>query len=279
MLYVIGDTHGCFNELMQLMQKIEKIDNDAEYILIGDIYDRGKEIVPLCEWAIKNINNIDGRYKMVMGNHEWDAINIYNEFQNVEDHKDDWNTFKTSISDYYGSLNQIDDVGTYIKIMEFFKTLPFYFDVMRNGTRYIIIHADVPRDIVDDDGFTVTPDEWSMEDKEYAVWHRNYWGLYKPQNIIVVHGHTPTLSHDYSIRHPDIEEGRVGLTLWRQQVNIDCGCVYHHFGEYRANLAAFCLDSQEVIYLYSDEELEQFRDEAFKEFNQSSISSLLQLIK
>ena len=78
-----------------------------------------------------------------------------------------------------------------------------------------------------------------------------------------MHGHTPTLLHDYSIRHPDIEEGKVGLTLWKQQVNVDCSCVYHHFGEYKANLAAFCLNTQEVTYLYSDAELEQFMNEAF----------------
>ena len=46
MLYVIGDTHGCFTELMQLMKKIEEKDNAAEYILIGDIYDRGKKSSP-----------------------------------------------------------------------------------------------------------------------------------------------------------------------------------------------------------------------------------------
>ena len=129
MLYVIGDTHGCYTELMQLMTKIEEKDNNAEYILVGDIYDRGKEIVPLCEWAIENVNNTDGKYKMIMGNHEWDAVNIYNNLKDVKEHKKDWCDYKLNIYDYYNSLEQIKDAETYIKIMEFFKTLPFYFDI------------------------------------------------------------------------------------------------------------------------------------------------------
>ena len=100
---------------------------------------------------------------MIMGNHEWEAINIYSKLQNIEKHKDDWNTFKTGISDYYGSLNQIEEVDTYIRIMEFFKTLPYYFDITRNGIRFIIIHADIPIDIVDDKGFTIAPDAWSIK--------------------------------------------------------------------------------------------------------------------
>ena len=267
MLYVIGDTHGCYTELMQLMEKIEKKDSNAEYVLIGDIYDRGKEIVPLCQWAIEHINNIDGRYKMIMGNHEWDAINIYNSLDNIEEHKSDWEIYKSSIFDYYNSLEQIESVDTYISIMEFFKTLPYYFDITRKGKRYIIVHADVPNEIVKEDGSLVPQEALTQKQQESIVWYRNYWGIHKPTETIVVHGHTPTLCHDYYIRHSDVQPGKVGLTLYSHQINIDCGCVYHYFGELDANLAALCLDTKEVTYLWSDDEIEEFKYQDFVKFS------------
>lgn len=35
MHYVIGDVHGCYDELMLLLQKIDAKDKDARYIFVG----------------------------------------------------------------------------------------------------------------------------------------------------------------------------------------------------------------------------------------------------
>ena len=35
MHYVIGDVHGCYDELMRLLQKIEEKDNDAIIYFVG----------------------------------------------------------------------------------------------------------------------------------------------------------------------------------------------------------------------------------------------------
>ena len=35
--YVIGDVHGCYTQFMELLERIEKRDSDARFILTGDI--------------------------------------------------------------------------------------------------------------------------------------------------------------------------------------------------------------------------------------------------
>ncbi|WP_155885994.1 metallophosphoesterase [Lachnospira multipara] len=41
--YVVGDIHGCFDEWITLKNNIEKIDEEACFILLGDIIDRGNK--------------------------------------------------------------------------------------------------------------------------------------------------------------------------------------------------------------------------------------------
>ena len=42
MRYIISDIHGCYNEYMELLQKINFSDTDELYVL-GDAIDRGPE--------------------------------------------------------------------------------------------------------------------------------------------------------------------------------------------------------------------------------------------
>ena len=43
MHYAIGDVHGCYQAMKKLIGKIEREDADAQFILIGDVIDRGGE--------------------------------------------------------------------------------------------------------------------------------------------------------------------------------------------------------------------------------------------
>ena len=69
MHYVIGDVHGCYDELMRLLQKIEEKDNDAIIYFVGDLIDRGPKVWEVLNWAMEHITP-DGKYRSVRGNHE-----------------------------------------------------------------------------------------------------------------------------------------------------------------------------------------------------------------
>lgn len=44
MHYVIGDIHGCYQDMMALLNKIESQDQDAQIIFVGDFIDRGPDV-------------------------------------------------------------------------------------------------------------------------------------------------------------------------------------------------------------------------------------------
>ena len=76
MHYVIGDVHGCYDEMMAMIQNIEKEDKDAVFYFTGDFVDRGTKVVETLNWMLENISN-DGKYQSVKGNNEDMLINWY----------------------------------------------------------------------------------------------------------------------------------------------------------------------------------------------------------
>lgn len=61
---VIGDVHGCLDELLELTQKILDNDENTEFVFCGDLVDRGPKIR-----GVLNFIRIRG-YHSVKGNHE-----------------------------------------------------------------------------------------------------------------------------------------------------------------------------------------------------------------
>jgi serine/threonine protein phosphatase 1 len=61
---VVGDIHGCYTELMQLLAKVQLTDRDW-LISVGDIVDRGSDSVKVYDFLKDRPNTI-----VLMGNHE-----------------------------------------------------------------------------------------------------------------------------------------------------------------------------------------------------------------
>jgi hypothetical protein len=70
--YVIGDIHGCYDELLELEEKIkvsaEKSEIVPHIISVGDLIDRGPNSNDVIEHFRKGVEN--GTHTVVMGNHE-----------------------------------------------------------------------------------------------------------------------------------------------------------------------------------------------------------------
>ncbi len=62
--FVVGDIHGCYDELLELIRKIELRDEDV-LISVGDIVDRGDKSKEVYEFFRDRPNSF-----VVMGNHE-----------------------------------------------------------------------------------------------------------------------------------------------------------------------------------------------------------------
>ena len=72
--YVIGDIHGCLDQLKALMAKLSLRKTD-ELLFIGDYIDRGPDSKGVVEYVLELRKQRPGKVTCLMGNHEWMLIN------------------------------------------------------------------------------------------------------------------------------------------------------------------------------------------------------------
>ncbi|AMA64972.1 Bis(5'-nucleosyl)-tetraphosphatase, symmetrical [Candidatus Arsenophonus lipoptenae] len=78
--YLIGDIHGCYRELRELLNKVNfKPQNDILW-LTGDLVTRGPDSLKV----LRYIKNLGSSVRMVLGNHDLNLISVY---ANISHHK------------------------------------------------------------------------------------------------------------------------------------------------------------------------------------------------
>ena len=71
--YVIGDIHGCYEELLGLLQAISFDATKDIVIFLGDYIDRGLRNYEVLRW-IDRVKNDKDHYVLLRGNHEQEFI-------------------------------------------------------------------------------------------------------------------------------------------------------------------------------------------------------------
>lgn len=265
MHYVIGDVHGCFDDLQILLQKIEQKDNDATIIFVGDFIDRGTKTWEVLEWVMSHITE-NGKYQCVRGNHEQMIIDWYTQVCNW------WERKQTTQEDIPQTPYDFPKVMEYYNCLspeglrpfvEFFKSMPYFKKLQIQSAygktvTYRIVHA----------WYDFGEPEDSKMQKQTNLWERNYWGNYWNDEIIV-HGHTPTFIRDYLLRGAGCCDVP-GMICYRPNaINVDGGCCYNvpytmkrkvdgfdimDIPMYPYMLCAICLETLEELYPYTFEE-------------------------
>jgi len=193
-LYVIGDIHGCYNEMMTMLNMIEgHAGNDPHKIVfVGDYIDRGPDSASVLDELVKRSK--DPNYVFLCGNHDLMP------FQD----KMTWamngaaETLKSYQNGAYPDEYFPEEHINFLK-----STKLFYQHWIPSENRYIIcVHAGIDPDLpIEDQG------------EFFMVWSRSMVG-YKEDyfdNYFVVHGHTPL-------------KGEVLHT--NNTLNIDTACVF-----------------------------------------------------
>jgi len=138
--YVIGDVHGCFYTLQNLIASLPK---DAELIFVGDLCDKGNFSKDVIDFVIQN------GYACIKGNHEH-LMETYLKDAILHDKHSPWSSDKrygglSTIKSYEGDekqmlahLNWIKRLPIYMQLGSYFIThgfaLPFY--EHRNNPEY-----------------------------------------------------------------------------------------------------------------------------------------------
>ena len=193
---VIGDTHGCFNELKDLILTLEENGEYNKYtdklIFLGDYIDRGNDSRLVISY-IRTLQENNSNVIALIGNHEDMLLNYL-------DGKNEWwlyNGHDTTLESYVGYYNKfLDDV-------EWMRNLPLYHE----DEHFIYVHAGID-----------TSKPMEEQKKEILLWTREEF-IYDPKeyNKKIVFGHTPTVNLNGSWKPVYTET---------YNVDIDTGCVY-----------------------------------------------------
>lgn len=191
--YVIGDIHGCYYSLIDL---IEKLPINANIIFTGDLIDKGLNSLKVVEF-IKNNN-----YLCVLGNHEEFLLNnIYDVINNKL--KTTWNT-----NEKYGGQKTIEcykyEEKTLKQHYKWIKELPLFIEI----DNLIISHAFVlpyyNRRFEEKYRLAILNNRINSEHKKF--WEENF----EDYNVINIFGHD---------RNKDVIQGK-------NYFGIDTGLVY-----------------------------------------------------
>ena len=124
--YVIGDVHGCFHTLQNLISHLPK---DAEIIFVGDLCDKGNFSKDVIDFVIEK------GFPCIKGNHEH-LMETYLEDAIFHDKHSPWSSDKR-----YGGLVTLEsyknDYEKMLSHLEWIKMLPMYIQL----DKYFITHG------------------------------------------------------------------------------------------------------------------------------------------
>jgi len=214
MQYAISDIHGCYDEFMELLQKINFGPGDTLYVL-GDTIDRGMDSLKCLRYIMETPN-----IHMLMGNHEQMMIDaLTSDFEKNPEHMANWleNGGVIVLSEFI-KLPKDEQSA----IVNFLANLPYLAEVKIEEQNYVLVHAGLNVEDVSAPGGAITADVLPRQYTNDLVWIREKFFTKKalPRSITVF-GHTPT----------SIIKKRNGGKVWRDtrwsdKIGIDGGCVY-----------------------------------------------------
>ncbi|SHI72753.1 serine/threonine protein phosphatase 1 [Tangfeifania diversioriginum] len=216
-LFAIGDIHGCFDSLKELVENKIQLQKSDNLILLGDYIDRGdksKEVIDfIMELQKKGFNIIP-----LMGNHEamlLDALEAEKDISKWIQNGGD-KTLKSF------EINSLKDVES--KYIDFFKGLRCYFAF----ENFLFVHAGFNDNVLNP--FT---DYYSM------LWKcKESYANPLLANKTIIHGH--------NLISISKCEDRVLSKL--DVINIDTGCVYND-KEGFGRLTAYDCNNQRILFV------------------------------
>tara|TARA_B100000674_G_scaffold177029_1_gene143291 strand:+ start:3636 stop:4442 length:807 start_codon:yes stop_codon:yes gene_type:complete len=121
--YVIGDIHGCFNQFINLLNKINYKKDVDKIILVGDLVNRGPDSL-----SVLNFCMADSNITTVLGNHDLYLL------------------YLLSIDKAKGKLKEVVESNNNKKIFEWLKNKPFFIEFFEQSSKktFYITHAGIP---------------------------------------------------------------------------------------------------------------------------------------
>ena len=202
-IYIIGDVHGCFNTLLELIKQFPKKEK-SQICFVGDVIDRGLFSCDVVELIMQN------DYKMVMGNHERRLLSNKFEFLNNKVPFDrSWFFGNGGEATYRSYLGQ--SVEFKQRHVDFLESRPVYLEFKdyktQNGEHLVVSHSAVGN------MWELRNDKYASEEfKRHLLSGRG--DELQVSGIFNIYGHTPVRE----------------VKFYKNSADIDTGCVFNEVG-------------------------------------------------
>lgn len=245
MRYIISDIHGCFVQYQALLDKINFSKEDELYVL-GDAVDRGPDPIRVLQDMMKRPN-----VHFILGNHDYIMYMLMKQLagkilpdeieKKMLGGNDDkslpveflevcrlwlWDGGEVTAKQFL-ALSPAEQTD----MLHYLKEAAHYELIFHDGKEYRLVHAgianfDPQKELM----------EYNLYDfiEEQADYSKRY---YPEEHVYLVTGHTPTF-----MVVPEVL-GKPEVYRANGHIALDCGCV---FG---GRLAAFCVETEEVVYV------------------------------
>jgi protein phosphatase len=207
---IIGDVHGCFDELVLLLEKMGYVVDAGAFqveppagrkaIFVGDLVDRGPKIPEVLKLVMKMVEA--GNALCVPGNHDGKLMRALNG-RNVQV----THGLEQSLAQLRGETNEFRK-----EVARFIDSLPSHY-VLDDG-KLVVAHAGMKESMIGRESGTVRDfalyGETTGEMDAFGLPVRLNWASEYHGSAMVVYGHTPVFA-----------------PVWlNQTINIDTGAVF-----------------------------------------------------
>ncbi|MBE9118178.1 serine/threonine protein phosphatase [Lusitaniella coriacea LEGE 07157] len=194
----IGDIHGHYNALMQLLDAIAPDLEDSVYF-VGDLIDRGPQSAQVVEFVMKN------NYPCILGNHEQMLLDILEDPEVPHHFRQAW-----LYSGGQSTIESYGDDGIPSEHLQWFQNLPYYRDLGDVWLVHAGVHPDMPLEEQSTDQFCWIRDEFHTAKEPFFT------------NKLIITGHTITFTL------PGVQPGK--LAHGPGWLDIDTGAYHRQSG-------------------------------------------------
>lgn len=263
--YVISDIHGCYEEFLKMLEKINFSDTDS-LILAGDYIDRGRNSYEMLKW----IEHCPENVRLIKGNHEEEFASCIDLMVRLDEkeglgtdycsHEETAVLYSSvkyflkneglagSYFDLYGTINSlVNDSGVTLQDLcrwvEIICRMPYYRELTVGDRACVVVHAGYTEKLKNVESSFSSLEDFYLYAREESL---RLGG--KPHGMVIA-GHTPTVAKGafaYNrgkvFRYYDEETDCIFY-------DIDCGCVFRRKNP-DAGLACIRLEDEKIFYVH-----------------------------
>ena len=260
--YVMSDLHGCYDEFISMLNKIQFSQNDI-LVCAGDYIDRGTKNFEMMKWIMNAPDNV----VFVRGNHDEEYAanidimkNICNKAElNPGDMADSKTLYQAvtllckesgnSFFDYYGTIGKLinDENVAFSELCRWsdkISEMPYFHTMMIGDRTCIVVHAGYIENLEEAD----TEETYNSLEDFYLYARDDAYMCGGIEHGIIIAGHTPTTA-DQEFPYNDgnvyrmYDEDRDCIFY-----DIDCGCALSMVRP-NAKLSCIRLEDEEIFYV------------------------------